>query len=215
MATSSEGIRFSVLSPDVRTLVGRLPAGGGAELARQLQLAGRGKDPVRGHGHARGPSIAGLLLTGLIEDVRVIATCSCALASGVWAFAGMPSRSCPRPSSRPASCSRFDNISAPHRRQRQSCSAVWGQPDDHPRGDWLDRLVVPRLRRRHGVPMTGLIVGVLWGLWHFLQQVFVSVRMPAGPVARFLMLSLSPRSRACPRPRSRWSGCTTVPEACS
>ena len=34
--------------------------------------------------------------------------------------------------------------------------------------------VVPRMRRRYGVPMTGLIVGVLWGLWHFLQQVAVS-----------------------------------------
>jgi uncharacterized protein len=33
---------------------------------------------------------------------------------------------------------------------------------------------VPRLRRRHGVPTTGLIVGVLWGLWHLLQQVFIS-----------------------------------------
>ena len=33
---------------------------------------------------------------------------------------------------------------------------------------------VPRPRRCHGVPMTGLIVGVLWGLWHFLQQIFVS-----------------------------------------
>ena len=51
--------------------------------------------------------------------------------------------------------------------------------------------VVPRLRRRHGVPMTGLIVGVLWGLWHFLQQVFVSGTYAGGiqlPV--FLMLSL-------------------------
>ena len=51
--------------------------------------------------------------------------------------------------------------------------------------------VVPRLRRRHGVPMTGLIVGVLWGLWHFLQQVFVSGTYAGGiPVPVFLMLSL-------------------------
>jgi membrane protease YdiL (CAAX protease family) len=27
---------------------------------------------------------------------------------------------------------------------------------------------IPRLRRRHGVLATGLIVGVLWGAWHFL-----------------------------------------------
>ena len=50
---------------------------------------------------------------------------------------------------------------------------------------------VPRLRRRHSVPMTGLIVGVLWGLWHFLQQVFVSGTYAGGiPLLAFLMLSL-------------------------
>jgi pimeloyl-ACP methyl ester carboxylesterase/membrane protease YdiL (CAAX protease family) len=50
---------------------------------------------------------------------------------------------------------------------------------------------VPRLRRRHGVPMTGLIVGVLWGLWHFLQQVFVSGTYAGGiPLLAFLMLSV-------------------------
>lgn len=50
---------------------------------------------------------------------------------------------------------------------------------------------VPRLRRRHTVPMTGLIVGVLWGLWHFLQQIFVSGTY-AGPIPllTFLMLSV-------------------------
>jgi len=50
---------------------------------------------------------------------------------------------------------------------------------------------VPRLRRRHSVPVTGLIVGVLWGLWHFLQQIFVSGTYTGGisfPV--FLMLSV-------------------------
>ncbi|PWT84437.1 MAG: hypothetical protein C5B57_04835 [Blastocatellia bacterium] len=51
--------------------------------------------------------------------------------------------------------------------------------------------VVPRLRRRHSVAMTGLIVGVLWALWHFLQQVFVSGTYAGGialPV--FLLLSV-------------------------
>jgi membrane protease YdiL (CAAX protease family) len=33
---------------------------------------------------------------------------------------------------------------------------------------------VPRLRRRHDVVTTGLIVGVLWGAWHFLQGLFIS-----------------------------------------
>jgi pimeloyl-ACP methyl ester carboxylesterase/membrane protease YdiL (CAAX protease family) len=51
--------------------------------------------------------------------------------------------------------------------------------------------VVPRLRRRHSVPMAGLIVGVLWGLWHLLQQVFVSGTYASGiPLPAFMMLSV-------------------------
>jgi uncharacterized protein len=50
---------------------------------------------------------------------------------------------------------------------------------------------VPRLRRCHSVPMTGLIVGMLWGLWHFLQQIFVSGTYAGGiPLVVFLMLSV-------------------------
>ena len=49
----------------------------------------------------------------------------------------------------------------------------------------------PRLRRTHSVPMTGLIIGVLWGLWHFLQQVFVSGTYAGGiPLPAFLVLSI-------------------------
>jgi len=33
---------------------------------------------------------------------------------------------------------------------------------------------VPRLRRNHDVVTTGLIVGVMWGAWHFLQGLFIS-----------------------------------------
>jgi pimeloyl-ACP methyl ester carboxylesterase/membrane protease YdiL (CAAX protease family) len=51
---------------------------------------------------------------------------------------------------------------------------------------------VPRLRRRHSVPMTGLIAGVLWGLWHLLQQVFISGTYADGiPLFAFVMLSLA------------------------
>jgi pimeloyl-ACP methyl ester carboxylesterase/membrane protease YdiL (CAAX protease family) len=51
---------------------------------------------------------------------------------------------------------------------------------------------VPRLRRRHSVPLTGLIVGVLWGLWHFLQQVFISGTYADGiPLFAFLLLSVA------------------------
>jgi membrane protease YdiL (CAAX protease family) len=51
--------------------------------------------------------------------------------------------------------------------------------------------VVPRLRGRHGVPMTGIIVGVLWALWHFLQQISVSGTYAGGiPPLPFLVLSV-------------------------
>ena len=51
--------------------------------------------------------------------------------------------------------------------------------------------VVPRLRQRHSVAMSGLIVGVLWGLWHFLQQLFVSGTYAGGiPLPAFVMLSV-------------------------
>ncbi len=33
---------------------------------------------------------------------------------------------------------------------------------------------MPRLRLRYGVLATGLIVGVLWGAWHFLVMLWVS-----------------------------------------
>jgi membrane protease YdiL (CAAX protease family) len=33
---------------------------------------------------------------------------------------------------------------------------------------------IPRLRLRHGILATGLIVGVLWGVWHFLSNFALS-----------------------------------------
>lgn len=33
---------------------------------------------------------------------------------------------------------------------------------------------IPRLRRRHGALATGIIIGVLWGAWHFPMNVWVS-----------------------------------------
>jgi len=51
--------------------------------------------------------------------------------------------------------------------------------------------VVPRLRQRHSVAMSGLIIGALWGLWHFLQQVFVAGTYAGGiPLLAFVMLSV-------------------------
>jgi membrane protease YdiL (CAAX protease family) len=49
---------------------------------------------------------------------------------------------------------------------------------------------VPRLRRRHDVVTTGLIVGVLWGAWHFLQGLFISGTYSGGlPLAVFLPMN--------------------------
>jgi membrane protease YdiL (CAAX protease family) len=50
--------------------------------------------------------------------------------------------------------------------------------------------VIPRLRLRHGILSAGLIVGVLWGAWHFLQQLWIADTLSGGlPVALFLPLS--------------------------
>lgn len=50
-------------------------------------------------------------------------------------------------------------------------------------------LAVPRLRLRFGVLATGLIVGVLWGTWHLLQQIFISGTY-AGTIPRAVYLPL-------------------------
>jgi uncharacterized protein len=46
---------------------------------------------------------------------------------------------------------------------------------------------VPRLRLRYGVIPTGLIVGVLWGAWHFLVNVWSS-GSPSGALSLVLLL---------------------------
>jgi membrane protease YdiL (CAAX protease family) len=49
---------------------------------------------------------------------------------------------------------------------------------------------VPRLRRRFGVVTTGIIVGVLWGAWHLLQGLFVSGTYAGGlPPALYMSMS--------------------------
>jgi membrane protease YdiL (CAAX protease family) len=47
---------------------------------------------------------------------------------------------------------------------------------------------VPALRRRHGPFATGLIVGVLWGLWHFLPKIWGAA---ANGVADYLAIDLA------------------------
>jgi len=51
---------------------------------------------------------------------------------------------------------------------------------------------VPRLRRRYSILTTGLIVGIVWGAWHFLQGLWISgTYSGALPLAFFLPLSVS------------------------
>jgi membrane protease YdiL (CAAX protease family) len=46
---------------------------------------------------------------------------------------------------------------------------------------------IPRLRLRHSILMTGVIVGVVWGVWHLLQMAWVgSSSSEAIPLASFL-----------------------------
>jgi len=49
---------------------------------------------------------------------------------------------------------------------------------------------VPRLRRRYSVLATGLIVGVMWGFWHLLQQIWISGTY-SGSLPRAVYLPLS------------------------
>jgi membrane protease YdiL (CAAX protease family) len=54
---------------------------------------------------------------------------------------------------------------------------------------------VPELRKRHGSVITGLIVGVLWGVWHFLIAFWSSVGLAGGSsipvfIAGFLLFYL-------------------------
>jgi membrane protease YdiL (CAAX protease family) len=50
---------------------------------------------------------------------------------------------------------------------------------------------VPRFRLRRSVFTTGLIVGVLWGVWHLLQQVFISGSYAAGiPMPLYMAVAI-------------------------
>jgi membrane protease YdiL (CAAX protease family) len=49
---------------------------------------------------------------------------------------------------------------------------------------------VPRLRRHYDVVTTGIIVGVLWGAWHFLQGLFISGTY-AGELSLAFFLSMN------------------------
>lgn len=50
---------------------------------------------------------------------------------------------------------------------------------------------VPRLRQRYGILTSGLIVGIPWGIWHLLQQIYISGTYAAGvPLALYLSLAI-------------------------
>src|SRR5829696_9249970 len=49
---------------------------------------------------------------------------------------------------------------------------------------------IPRMRLRYGVFSTGLIVGLLWGAWHFLSNVWGSGTSSGVPLALFMPVIL-------------------------
>jgi len=81
---------------------------------------------------------------------------------------------------------------------------------------WTRFAVPTLLRQRHGVLATGLLVGVLWGVWHFLISFWASgTSSGALSLAGFLPAVLF-YVGSLPAYRCLWYGSTTVPvRACS
>src|SRR5574340_878994 len=50
--------------------------------------------------------------------------------------------------------------------------------------------VTPRLRQRHGVLITGIIIGVLWGVWHIAGHVILASGAYATPQTQALYIAL-------------------------
>jgi uncharacterized protein len=55
---------------------------------------------------------------------------------------------------------------------------------------WTGFAVPTLLRQRHGVLATGLFVGLLWGAWHFLSNVWASGTSSGVPLVLFMPASL-------------------------
>jgi uncharacterized protein len=69
---------------------------------------------------------------------------------------------------------------------------------------------VPELRRRHGVLATGLVVGVLWAAWHLLVMFWAMGQSPGALSMAGLAVDPSCSSWAT---GCSWCGSTTVPRA--
>jgi membrane protease YdiL (CAAX protease family) len=50
---------------------------------------------------------------------------------------------------------------------------------------------IPQVRRRYGVFATGFVVGVVWGAWHLLTNVFWASRMTAGELSLSIFVPAS------------------------
>ena len=179
-----------LLRPDVRHLMGRLPPGGRSWRLREHQLANRCAVPVRGPGDARRPQRRRRAVdpphrwkAGLREVLRrllrwrvgarwyAVALLPAPLLAAAVLFA--LSLSSPIFTTADKTAVLLSGIAA-------GLTTVLEEIG------WTG-FAVPRLRRRYGVVTTGLIVGVLWGAWHFLQGLFIS-----GTYAGVLPLALVP-----------------------
>lgn len=140
-----------------------------------------------------GPTVAGLLLTGLLDGragVRELLSrlLRWRVGAGWYAFALLPA-----PLLAAAmlyALSLRSPIFAEHARAAVLLSGfAAGFFTVFEEIGWTG-FAVPRLRRRHGVVATGVIVGVVWGAWHFLQGLFVSgTYREAIPLPLFLALN--------------------------
>jgi membrane protease YdiL (CAAX protease family) len=143
-----------------------------------------------------GPSVAGLLLTGLVSKcagLRDLLARLCRWRVGVRWYAVallvspfLGTAVCFALSSR---FSEFPIVTTDDKTslllQAIAAALVGGLLEEL---GWTG-FAVPRLKRQHGVFATGVIAGVLWGAWHFLVNFWYSGAISAGvPLPRFLTL---------------------------
>jgi CAAX protease family protein len=141
-----------------------------------------------------GPSVAGLLLTRLVDGTAGLRELLSRLLRwrvgvGWYAFAVLPAPLLAAAALRALS---LDSpvVTADNKAVVVLSGAAAGLATVLEEIGWTG-FAVPRLRRRYGVVTTGLIVGVLWGAWHLLQGLWTSGTYRAAiPLAVFLPVSV-------------------------
>jgi len=141
-----------------------------------------------------GPAVAGLLMTGIIDGRAGFRQLFARLLKwhvsiGWYAFALLPapilsmialvalSLTCPLFTASNKAAVLFPGIMA-------GLSTIFEEVG------WTG-FAVPRLRKRYSILTTGIVVGVLWGGWHLLQQLYISGTYTGGvPLTLYLCLAI-------------------------